>query len=55
MKLHPTPFSDTEEKKLIGELWDKAMGGKGLYLIAVKDDQGKDVRTQLIDNIQGKL
>lgn len=42
---------ETKEKKLIGELWEQRMGGKGLYLMAVKDDQGKDVRAQLIDKI----
>ncbi len=40
---------DTKEKKLIGELWEKAMDGKGLYLMAIKDDEGKDVRTQLAE------
>lgn len=41
------------EKRLIGEIWEKAMKGKGLYLWAVKDDNGKDVRTQLIEKARG--
>lgn len=41
----------TKEKKLIGELWDRRMDGKGLYLMAVKDDRGKDVRAQLMVKI----
>ena len=27
------------------------MNGRGLYLMAVKDDDGKDVRAQLIEKI----
>ena len=42
---------ETKEKKLIGELWERQMGGKGLYLMAVKDDRGKDVRAQLMAKI----
>lgn len=42
---------DTKEKKLIGELWEKKMAGKGLYIMAVKDDNGKDVYAQLMDKI----
>ena len=42
---------DTKEKKLIGELWEKKMDGKGLYIMAVKDDEGKDVRAQLMEKV----
>lgn len=42
---------DTKEKRLIGELWEKRMNGKGLYLMVVKDDDGKDVRAQLMEKI----
>ncbi len=42
---------ETKEKKLIGELWEREMKGKGLYIMAVKDDDGKDVRAQLIDKV----
>lgn len=44
---------ETKEKRLIGELWEKKMNGKGLYIMAVKDDQGKDVYAQLQDKICG--
>jgi len=44
---------ETREKRLIGELWEKKMAGKGLYIMAVKDDEGKDVRAQLIDKVGG--
>ena len=37
------------EKRMVGELWAKRSGGKGLYLMAVKrDDQGRGVRDQLL-------
>lgn len=42
---------ETKEKKLIGELWEKAMKGKGLYIMAVKDDAGRNVRDQLMDKM----
>jgi type III restriction enzyme len=42
----------TKEKRLIGELWEKKMKGKGLYIMAVKDDNGKDVYAQLIEKVK---
>lgn len=42
---------ETKEKRLVGELWERKMDGKGLYIMAVKDDQGRGVREQLIDKI----
>ena len=44
---------ETKEKRLIGELWEKKMDGKGLYIMAAKDDQGKDVYAQLMGKISG--
>lgn len=44
--------TETREKRLIGELWEKHMMGKGLYIMAVKEDQGKNVRAQLIDKVE---
>tara|TARA_Y100000780_G_scaffold191058_1_gene178917 strand:+ start:7949 stop:10588 length:2640 start_codon:yes stop_codon:yes gene_type:complete len=43
---------DTKEKRLIGELWEKAMNGKGLYIMAVKDNDGRNVRDQLMDLVE---
>lgn len=43
---------ETKEKRLVGELWERASKGKGLYLMAVKlDDSGRDVREQVADKI----
>jgi type III restriction enzyme len=39
---------DSKEKKLLGELWEKKNGGKGLFLMAVKfDGLGRGVFEQL--------
>ena len=38
---------DTQEKALIGELWEKHTKGKGLFLLAVKNKDGKDVAEQI--------
>lgn len=44
-----------KEKRLVGELWEKRSGGKGLYLMAQKsDDRGRDVREQLLAKIAGE-
>ncbi len=34
-----------------GEICEKAMDGKGLYIMAVKDDSGRDVYAQLMEKI----
>ena len=40
---------DSNEKRLIGELWARKSTGKGLYLMAQKkDEQGRGVREQLL-------
>ncbi len=47
---------ETREKRLIGELWERACEGKGLYLMAVKrDDEGRDVRAQIADKVSGRF
>jgi type III restriction enzyme len=41
---------DSKEKRLIGDLWAKKSGGKGIYLMAQKrDEQGRGVREQLLN------
>ena len=39
---------DTDEKRTIGELWERESGGKCLFLMAEKTVDGKDVRRQLM-------
>jgi len=46
---------DTDEKNHIGELWESKSKGKGLFLLAVKEDaKGRDVYKQLEDKITGR-
>lgn len=44
-----------KEKRMVGELWAKRSGGRGLYLMARKiDDAGRNVRDQLLAAIAGE-
>jgi type III restriction enzyme len=45
---------DTNEKRLVGALWEKASAGKGLFAMIEKDIEGRDPRQQLIDKIGGR-
>lgn len=38
---------DSKEKKNLGELWAEKSNGKCLFLTAVKDDNGVDVKGQI--------
>ena len=42
---------DTREKRTIGELWERMSDGQGLFLVAEKTVDGKDVRRQLMEKI----
>lgn len=48
---HLADAADTDEKRAIGALWEKVSGGKGLFLLAEKEDDGKNLRQQMV----GKL
>ena len=48
---HIADGSDTDEKRTIGQLWERESGGRTLFLIAEKSINGKDVREQLIEKI----
>ncbi|MCY3956560.1 MAG: DEAD/DEAH box helicase family protein [Nitrospira sp.] len=43
--------SDTAEKRTIGELWQRASHGKGVFVIVERSVNGRDVRQQLLDVI----
>lgn len=49
---HLTDAADTDEKRAIGALWQKASGGRGLFLMAEKQVDGKDVRQQLLSKVR---
>ena len=48
---HIAEGSDTAEKRTIGALWEQKSDGKGLFIIAEKIVDGKDVRQQLMEKI----
>jgi type III restriction enzyme len=45
---------DTNEKRVVGEKWERASGGKGLFAVIEKQLAGRDMRQQLIDKIAVK-
>ncbi len=49
---HLTDAADTDEKRVIGALWEKATSGKGLFLMAEKHVDGKDVRGQMLQKVR---
>ncbi len=48
---HLAEMSDTDEKRTLGALWERKSEGKGLFLIAEKAVDGKDVRQQLMEKV----
>lgn len=43
--------ADTNEKRTIGQLWERKSGGKGLFIVVEKVVDGKNMRAQLVDKI----
>ena len=43
---------ETREKRAIGALWERQSGGEGLFLMAEKMVDGKDVRDQLMEKTE---
>ena len=48
---HIAEGADTAERRTIGTLWERKSDGKGLFIIAEKIVDGKDVRQQLMEKI----
>ena len=48
---HIAEGSDTAEKRTIGALWERKSKGKGLFVVAERVVDGRDVRQQLLDKI----
>lgn len=48
---HLRTNQDTKDKMAIGTLWEKVGDGRGLFLLALKEDQGVNMRDQLIDKL----
>jgi len=51
---HLAGADDAQEKQNIGALWEAKGDGKVLFLMAVKNDQGRDVQRQIQGKIAGK-
>ena len=45
---------DTNEKRVVGEKWERASGGKGLFAVIEREIAGRDMRGQLIEKIAVK-
>lgn len=43
--------ADTNEKRTIGQLWERKSGGKGLFIVVEKMVDGKNMRAQLMEKI----
>jgi type III restriction enzyme len=52
---HLAETPDTKEKANIGEIWAKLSKGKALFLLAVKNKDGKGIEEQLRDKIQNEV
>src|SRR5690606_16841216 len=48
---HIADGPDTAEKRIIGQLWERKSGGKGLFVVVEKTVDGRDMRDQIV----GKL
>ena len=48
---HLADGADTNEKRLIGELWERQSQGRALFIVVEKSAVGKDMREQLISKI----
>jgi type III restriction enzyme len=44
---------DSNEKRLVGALWEERTAGRGIFLMAEKTVGGKDVRAQLMERFAG--
>jgi hypothetical protein len=38
----------------VGLAWERAMAGKGLFLLAVRDDNGRQPRDQMLRKIEAQ-
>jgi type III restriction enzyme len=44
---------DTNEKRVVGALWEKASKGNGLFAMIEKNVGGRDMRAQMLDKLTG--
>jgi type III restriction enzyme len=48
---HLLTNADTKAKMSVGVLWEKVSAGKGLFLLALKSNEGVNMRDQLVDKL----
>ena len=48
---HLLTNDDTKKKMSVGVLWEKVSDGRGLFLLALKENQGVNMRDQLADKL----
>lgn len=48
---HIASGDDTNEKRTIGQLWERRSGEKGLFIVVEKEVNGQDMRKQLLGKI----
>lgn len=48
---HLSDAADTDEKRAIGALWEKASAGRGVFLMAEKIVEGRNLRAQLTQKV----
>ncbi len=49
---HLADGADAAEKSAVGELWERASQGRGLFLVVEKEIDGKDPRAQLTEKLE---
>jgi len=50
---HIADGPDTAEKRTIGQLWERKTGGKGVFVVVEKTVDGRDMRAQMVNTLQG--
>ena len=50
---HLADTADTNEKRTVGQLWEKSSGGRGLFIVVEKEVAGRDMWAQLIAKMAG--
>jgi type III restriction enzyme len=50
---HIADGPDTSEKRTIGQLWERKTGGKGVFVVVEKTVDGRDMRAQMVNTLQG--
>lgn len=52
---HIADAPDTAEKRIIGQLWERKTGGKGVFVVVEKTVDGRDMRDQIVGKLSPRL